>query len=52
VGGFKYAGGAVTASRDFTPFISPGGGVVSFGEDARGELYIMTYGGTLYRIVP
>ena len=52
VGGFKYAGGAATAHRDFTPFVSPGGGVVSFGEDGRGELYLMTYGGTLYRIVP
>ncbi len=52
VGGFKYAGGAATAQRDFTPFVSPGGGVVSFGEDGRGELYLMTYGGTLYRIVP
>ena len=52
VGGFKYTGGAATAQRDFTPFVSPGGGVVSFGEDGRGELYLMTYGGTLYRIVP
>ena len=52
VGGFKYVGGAATAARDFTQFISPGAGVVSFGEDARGELYLMTYGGTLYRIVP
>ena len=52
VSGFKYAGGVATAQRDFTPFVSPGGGVVSFGEDGRGELYLMTYGGTLYRIVP
>ena len=52
VGGFKYAGGVATAQRDFTAFVSPGGGVVSFGEDGRGELYLMTYGGTLYRIVP
>ena len=52
VGGFKYAGSLTAPSRDFTAFISPGAGVVSFGEDARGELYLMTYGGTLYRIVP
>jgi glucose/arabinose dehydrogenase len=52
IGGFKYAGGAATAKQDFTIFLSPGAGVVSFGEDGRGELYLMTYGGTLYRIDP
>ena len=52
VGGFKYAGAVATGSRDFTAFISPGASVVSFGEDASGELYLMTYGGTLYRIIP
>ena len=52
VGGFKYVGGAATAKQDFTIFLSPGAGVVSFGQDGRGELYLMTYGGTLYRIDP
>ena len=50
--GFKYVGGAATAARSWTTEISPGAGVVSWGEDARGELYLMTYGGTVYRIVP
>ena len=48
---FTYSGGVATAGRDW-PGIAPSNGVVSFGEDARGELYIMTYGGTVYRIVP
>jgi len=52
VGGFKYAGGTATAYRDWTAELTAGTGVVSFGEDARGELYMMTYTGTLYRIGP
>ena len=50
VTGFKYAGGAATAVQSWNQ-VSPGRGVVSFGEDASGELYLMTYGGTVYRIV-
>jgi hypothetical protein len=33
------------------PLLSPGSQVTSFGEDARGELYIVTQGGGLFRIV-
>jgi len=51
VTGFKYAGGTATAMRSWNE-VSPGAGVVSWGEDSRGELYLMTYGGTVYRIVP
>ena len=51
VAGFKYVGGAATAIRYWNE-VSPGGGVVSWGEDSRGELYLMTYGGTVYRIIP
>ena len=32
--------------------LRPGGNITSFGEDAAGELYIMTSQGGLYRIVP
>jgi len=37
---------------DFTPYISPGIGLTSFGQDAKGELYIMGLLGGVYRIVP
>jgi glucose/arabinose dehydrogenase len=47
---FRFAGGAVTAERDW-PELAPGGQVPSFGEDAAGELYVLDAGGTVYRIV-
>ena len=49
---FIYSGGQATQALDLTSQVSPGGSIVSFGEDARGELYIVTYGGGVYRIVP
>jgi len=54
---FAVQGGVVTGLQDRTDALAPGGGftissVVSFGEDARGELYIVDYGGELYRIEP
>ena len=34
------------------PSLAPGGNISSFGEDARGELYIMVHNqGTVHRIV-
>jgi glucose/arabinose dehydrogenase len=48
---FQFVGGAVTNQHDWTAQLSPGTLIRSFGEDARGELYIMTQT-TLYRIVP
>ncbi len=48
---FRYVSGAVTESRDW-PALSVGGGLSSFGQDARGELYITSLSGSLYRIVP
>jgi len=49
----RYAGGGVTDLTD-RPSLAPGGPISSFGEDARGELYVVEYGtaGTVYRIVP
>lgn len=49
---FTWNGSAATDVRNW-PSLAPGGGggVVSFGEDGKGELYLMTYGGTVYRIV-
>jgi glucose/arabinose dehydrogenase len=48
---FVYLGGQATERIDLTGQLDPHAGVSSFGEDARGELYIVTLGGTLYRIV-
>ena len=49
---FRFVGGAVTDGRDWTADLSPGTGITSFGEDADGDVYIMTESGGLYRIVP
>jgi glucose/arabinose dehydrogenase len=47
---FTYFGGQVVESSEW-PELSPGTGVTSFAEDARGELYVMTGAGVLSRIV-
>jgi glucose/arabinose dehydrogenase len=44
--------GTEPGSQATWPLLSPGGQIISFGEDARGELYIMTQAGSLFRIVP
>jgi len=59
---FRIAGGAVTQFTDRTAELAPVGGgslsnITSFGEDGRGELYIITQGsggpdGAVYKIVP
>ena len=46
---FTYAGGAVTGQTSWTLEPSPGS-PLSFGEDSRGELYVLSSGGTVYRI--
>jgi glucose/arabinose dehydrogenase len=48
---FRYSGGQATDTRNWPSLGIAGGGLTSFGEDARGELYMTTSGGTLYRIV-
>jgi glucose/arabinose dehydrogenase len=52
VGSFLLAGGMATQGVNWTSQLSPGGSIVSFGEDARGELYMVLYNGGVYRIVP
>ena len=47
---FRYQSGVATEPTDWTA-LRPGGNVTSFGEDARGELYVMTLQGGVYRIV-
>lgn len=48
---FRLVGGAVTEEHEW-PLLSPGSQVMSFGEDARGELYVLGRAGTVDRIVP
>jgi hypothetical protein len=47
---FRLVGGRATESLDW-PALAVGGGLSSFGEDQRGELYVMTLSGDLHRIV-
>ena len=49
---FRYVGGAATDQRDWTALRPPGGSISSFGEDGRGELYVVSLTGTVHRIVP
>jgi glucose/arabinose dehydrogenase len=48
---FRYSGGAVTELTDW-PSLRPGGQITSFGEDSAGELYVITAGGGVYKVVP
>jgi hypothetical protein len=49
VSSFAYPSATVT---DRSPELRPGTGVSAFGQDARGELYILQLGGPVYRIEP
>jgi cysteine-rich repeat protein len=54
---FVISAGVATGKRDDTAELAPGGGlsidsVSSFGEDARGELYIVDLGGEVFKMVP
>ena len=53
---FALAGGVATADADHTAELAPGGGlsidsIISFGEDARGELYVVDQGGEVFQII-
>lgn len=53
---FRYDGNALSDGQDVTADLNDGisgsmNSIVSFGEDAAGELYIVSYGGTIYRII-
>ncbi len=48
---FRYQNGRASGQADW-PSLRPGGGVPSFGEDAAGELYVLSTNGGVYRIVP
>ena len=55
---FRYVGGAVTELQDRTAELQPPpgqgslSGIASFGEDATGEMYIVSLLGNVYKIVP
>lgn len=53
---FRYDGATVTGAADRTAELTPPEGaietIVSFGEDGAGELYIVSLGGSIYKIVP
>ena len=54
---FRMSGGAVTGHQDRTAELSPGGGlainqITSFGEDGRGEIYVVDRGGEVFKVVP
>jgi glucose/arabinose dehydrogenase len=44
-------GGSAVDERDW-PELDPGGQITSFGQDAAGEVYIVTAGGGVFRIAP
>jgi len=44
-------GGSASGPQDW-PQLAPGESITSFGQDAAGELYIITAGGTVFRIAP
>ncbi len=48
---FRYAVGLATQLTDYSGDVGALSGVSSFGQDARGELYVCTLGGAVYRIV-
>jgi glucose/arabinose dehydrogenase len=53
----RFVGGTMTNVIDRTAELAPGGGlsigsITSFGEDARGELYLCDGGGEVFKIVP
>ena len=49
---FRMSGGQATEHTDW-PTLAPGGNISSFGEDGRGELYVVSIGnGTVHRFAP
>jgi glucose/arabinose dehydrogenase len=48
---FLYQGGSVTQEKDWTTELGTVSNLVSFGTDGAGELYVVSYSGTIYRFV-
>jgi len=49
---FRLAGGQATDQRDWTSGLSGIHSVTAFGTDADGEVYVVDYGGAVYRLEP
>jgi glucose/arabinose dehydrogenase len=53
---FRYSNGQLREFRDRTPELNPGFSkihfIASFGEDSRGEIYVISYLGDIWKIVP
>jgi glucose/arabinose dehydrogenase len=49
---FRYQNGQPTEQTEWPSLSPPGSFVTSFGEDAAGELYVMTQGGGLFKLIP
>jgi hypothetical protein len=49
---FRFVGRAVTEQTEWAALSQPRQQITSFGEDAAGELYLMTLDGNLFRIAP
>ncbi len=47
----RYTGGEATELTDW-PTLKPGGSVLSFGEDAAGELYVLSSSGGVFKLIP
>jgi glucose/arabinose dehydrogenase len=52
VRGFRFANGQAGSGRRFPELEPSDNAVTSFGQDADGELYLLTAGGSVHRIVP
>jgi hypothetical protein len=52
IGALRMADGQLSESLDATARLNPGGikDITSFGTDSHGELYLVTLGGSLYRL--
>jgi hypothetical protein len=48
---FRYTGGGVADTWDWSGDLGTVSGLTSFGTDGQGELYVVSGGGNVYRIV-
>jgi hypothetical protein len=49
---FRLAGGVATLPRDWTRSLGTINSLSGFGEDGSGEIYVTSFNGTVYQLVP